>query len=103
MKRGGLTNCAVLFGLLFSLGVHAQDKQAVIKLEDTIRGDQEQPKVLTIVPWQLPEVKEPLPSPILDRINKQFAPLERSEFKRQIDFLTQQKNRLSYSASSLEP
>lgn len=30
------------------------NKQAILRLEDTIRGNKEQPQVLNIVPWQLP-------------------------------------------------
>jgi hypothetical protein len=60
---------------------------AVIKLEQTIRGNQEQPKVLTIVPWQSPKTKQALPSPIVERINKKFVPLQRDELKRQIQML----------------
>lgn len=65
---------------------HAQ-QNVVIELEETIRGNQEQPKVLTIVPWQSPKAKEALPSPIIERINKGFVPLQRDELKRQISIL----------------
>ncbi|WP_340678024.1 hypothetical protein [Paraglaciecola sp.] len=70
--------------------VSAQQAPEVIQLEDTIRGNQEQPKVLTIVPWQAPSVKYSLPSQIVERINKGFQPLERDDFNRQLQFLTQQ-------------
>jgi hypothetical protein len=60
---------------------------AVITLQETIRGNQEQPKVLTIVPWQAPKAKQALPSAIVERINKKFAPLQRDELKRQIQIL----------------
>ena len=60
---------------------------AVIKLQETFRGNQEQPKVLTIVPWQSPKTKQALPSPIVERINKQFMPLQRDELKLQIEML----------------
>ena len=66
--------------------VNAQ-QPAVIKLEETIRGNQEQPKVLTIVPWQSPKTKQALPSLIVERINKKFVPLQRDELKRQIQTL----------------
>ena len=59
----------------------------VLKLEETIRGNQEQPKVLTIVPWQSPKAKQALPSPIVERINKTFKPLQREELLRQIERL----------------
>jgi hypothetical protein len=58
----------------------------VIKLETTIRGSREQPKVMSIVPWQPPSQKQVLPSPILQRIEQKFKPLKRDEFQRQIQF-----------------
>ena len=66
--------------------VNAQQPE-VIKLEETIRGNQEQPKVLTIVPWQSPKTKQALPSAIVERINKKFVPLQRDELKRKIQIL----------------
>ena len=71
---------------LMSCMLNAQEP-AVIKLEQTIRGNQEQPKVVTIVPWQSPKAKQALPSPIVERINKKFVPLQRDELKRQIQML----------------
>ncbi|MEP7703962.1 hypothetical protein [Paraglaciecola sp. 25GB23A] len=87
--------------ILFS-AVNAAAQQQVIQLEDTIRGNQEQPKVLTIVPWQAPTVKQALPSPILQRINLKFVALERDEFSRQLQALNQQQN-VSYSSQNLDP
>jgi len=77
---------ALSFGFLSQI-VIAQQQPAVIELEETIRGNQEQPKVLTIVPWQSPKAKQALPSPIVERINKKFVPLQRDELKRQISIL----------------
>ena len=81
--------------LLTSLPVSAQQsesQQPTIKIEQTIRGNanQEQPKVLTIVPWQQPNQKQTLPSPISERLNRQFTPLKRDEFRRQIRFFENQ-------------
>ena len=76
---------ALPLGLLSHIVIAQQP--AVIKLEETIRGNQEQPKVLTIVPWQSPKTKQALPSPIVERINKQFVPLQRDELKIQIQIL----------------
>jgi hypothetical protein len=79
----------MFFGMalcLMSSVLNAQEP-SVIKLEETIRGNQEQPKVLTIVPWQSPKTKQALPSPIVERINKTFVPLQRDELKRQIQIL----------------
>jgi hypothetical protein len=80
----GMFFCMAL--CLMSSVLNAQEP-TVIKLEETIRGNQEQPKVLTIVPWQSPKTKQALPSPIVERINKTFVPLQRDELKRQIQIL----------------
>jgi hypothetical protein len=68
-------------------------RQQSIKLEATIRGNQEQPKVLTIVPWQSPKEKQALPSLILQRLNNKFQPLERDEFQRKIEFFNSYENK----------
>lgn len=75
--------------LVFNFLGHSVSAQepVVIKLQETIRGNQEQPKVLTIVPWQSPKTKRALPSPIIERINKKFVPLQREELKLQIQIL----------------
>lgn len=59
-------------------------KNGVLQLEDTIRGGREQPKVLSIVPWQPPRDKEQLPSPFVKRIEQDFQPLDRDEFRRRV-------------------
>lgn len=83
----------LLWSLVFTIALslmsnmlNAQE-QKVIKLQETIRGNQEQPKVMTIVPWQSPKTKQALPSPIVERINKKFVPLQRDELKLQIQIL----------------
>ena len=86
-----VTMCFVVTLGSLSNMLNAQ-QPAVIKLEQTIRGNQEQPKVLTIVPWQSPKPKQALPSAIVERINKQFVPLQRDELKRQIHMLDNNKN-----------
>jgi hypothetical protein len=82
-----LSLMSFIFGVgLFCNIVNAQQPE-VIKLQQTIRGNQEQPKVLSIVPWQSPKTKQALPSLIVERINKKFVPLQRDELKRQIQIL----------------
>lgn len=70
----------------FSYGQQAQqqktnDKPVVLQLESTIRGSREQPKVMSIVPWQPPTEKQALPSLILQRIDQEFVALDREEFQ----------------------
>jgi hypothetical protein len=78
-------------GASVSVFCHAQDAQdnqpqiadrpAVLKLETTIRGSREQPKVMSIVPWQPPTEKQELPSLVLQRIDQEFVSLDREEFQ----------------------
>ena len=84
----------LVFCSLFSATLSAQqsDKkeeqqpqaQPILKLESTIRASREQPKVLSIVPWQPPGNSQTLPSPVINRINQQFHALNRAEFKRKL-------------------
>lgn len=76
-----------LVAYIFLAHSASAQEPVVIQLQETIRGNQEQPKVLTIVPWQSPKAKQPLPSPIIERINKKFVPLQREELKLQIAML----------------
>ena len=86
-----------------SLATHAQETsqqtsevnvgQPVLKLEATIRGSREQPKVMSIVPWQPPSQNNLLPSPVMQRINQTFSPLDREEFLRRLDHFEKLSNK----------
>ncbi|KXI29156.1 hypothetical protein [Paraglaciecola hydrolytica] len=96
----------IVFSMMSFVSLAQQTAPKVIKLEDTIRGNQEQPKVLTIVPWQAASVKHSLPSQIVERINKGFTPLERDDFSRQLQFVTEQVSdpeQVSYPEQGLKP
>lgn len=86
VKVNGFAVTLVITSLVTSTVLFAQEPE-VLKLEETIRANQEQPKVLSIVPWQSPKAKDALPSAIVERINKTFKPLHRDELLRQIDQL----------------
>jgi len=60
----------------------------ILRLEETIRGNKEQPKVLSIVPWQLPLHQR------IDRNEQRWAPIktklkpmERNSFLKEIKLL----------------
>ena len=53
---------------------------AVIQLAAIIRGNQQQPKILTIVPWQSPGRRNALPSPVWQQVKQQLRPIERRNF-----------------------
>ena len=93
----------VLFALvltlmsLFSFPVSAQQteqqKSDVLQLEATIRGNKEQPKVLSIVPWQLPEHRSVDPKNILGQSQIRFEPIERGRFLRKLRLLNKLDNK----------
>lgn len=60
------------------------ERNGILQIQDTIRGSREQPKVLSIVPWQPPRDKASLPSPFVKRIEQDFMPLDREEFIRKV-------------------
>jgi hypothetical protein len=67
---------------------NASSNADILRLEETIRGNKEQPKVLSIVPWQLPLYQR------IDRNEQRWAPIktelklfERNRFLREIKLL----------------
>ncbi len=73
-----------IFSMVFLLLLAAAAQSQTIKLESTISGNQEQPQVLYMVPWKVPN------SPTLkfDALNRPFhgvfEHLEHDELKRQM-------------------
>ena len=70
------------------------EEEAVVVLRSTVKGNQEQPKVLYIVPWQQPEGPDSLYQPLESLVNDVFNPVERVEFTRELRYrkmLTQQE------------
>ncbi|AEP31742.1 hypothetical protein GNIT_3648 [Glaciecola nitratireducens FR1064] len=74
----------------------------ILRLEETIRGNKEQPKVLSIVPWQLPLYQR------IDRNEQRWAPvktklkpMERNSFLKEIKLLKGiQNNQASMKAET---
>lgn len=77
MKHALLVTALVIFA---SLETRAQE--ASVTLQSTVTGDQEQPRVMYIVPWQQPGAAEfdyELENTIAEEL---FAPVDRDEFVR---------------------
>lgn len=81
----------VVVALIFALSskTFAQES-AVVNLSTTVTGNQEQPKVLYIVPWQAAE-DNTLLYQALNRHTSDavFGHVERSEHRREIEFLSE--------------
>lgn len=91
MKRPVLTASAVS-ALLAAVTVvaplvHAQEAPGVVTIEGTrIRGDQEVPTVMYLVPWQPPGVDELRAPEERLMVDQGLKPLERYEFQRFIQY-----------------
>ena len=54
-----------------------------------IRGNQELPKVLYIVPWKEPGLAEPAGRPLNSLVDEALAPVDREVFRRQMRYFDQ--------------
>ncbi|MDM7862029.1 hypothetical protein QTP81_15605 [Alteromonas sp. ASW11-36] len=63
---------------------NAADTDGVIRLEETIRGDQQQPRVLSIVPWDSPAHKRIGRVALTGDRTAFMEPLERSAFLQRV-------------------
>ncbi len=85
--------CSALIMMLASIllaagsGAYAQDSSGVVTIEGTrIRGDQEVPTVMYLVPWQPPEVEELRAPEERLMVDRGLVALERYEFQRFIQY-----------------
>lgn len=78
----------ILFAAMASLAL-AQTEGVVI-LSDTVTGNQEQPNVLYIVPWQQASDNTILYQPLATKLNRDvFEHVERPEHIRELGYLEQ--------------
>lgn len=87
MKRLVLLTLAASALLPAAPMLYAQDAPGVVTIEGTrIRGDQEVPTVMYLVPWQPPQVDELRAPEERLMVDQGLAPLERYEFQRFISY-----------------
>jgi len=79
----------ILLTLFLLMPTFSYAQEAVITLRSTVTGNQEQPKVLYLVPWQNAERPESLYQPMQSLVKTLFSPLERSEFLQEVDYRQQ--------------
>lgn len=83
-----LKSCMSMLALCL-VAVQAQ-AQEVITIESTITGSQEQPKVISIVPWQQPKDPDYFGGDIvgLGTLDNVFQPINRAAFNRERRYIT---------------
>ena len=75
----------LILGMVLSSTALAKE-EAVVVLRSTVKGNQEQPKVMYIVPWQQPDGPQSLYRPVESLVDDVFRPLEREEFIRELRY-----------------
>ena len=72
--------------LLLLVAGGARSQEAIVTLRSTVTGNQEQPRVMYIVPWQQPGSSDfdyEMHRGIADEL---FAPVDREEFVRELGY-----------------
>ncbi|WP_246434561.1 hypothetical protein [Teredinibacter haidensis] len=77
---------AVVLSSIMSALVSAQDED-VVELSATVTGNQEQPKVIYIVPWKPATDDSILYQPLNSKTDNIFGHVEPSEHKRELIFI----------------
>lgn len=76
-----------LVALAASISPALAQESGIVTIEGTrIRGDQEVPTVMYLVPWQPPEVEELEAQDERLLVDQAYAPIERYEFQRLIRY-----------------
>lgn len=76
---------------LLLLSEYLAAQPAVMTLRSTVKGNQEQPKVLYIIPWQAAPKTDFDYKPDARLLDSVFEPVDRDEFLREIDYRQQLK------------
>lgn len=83
-----LSAVLVTFGVACFANISAaQQEDEVVNISATVTGNQEQPKVLYIVPWKQAEDKTILYQQLNTRLEAVFGHVERREHIRQLELL----------------
>ncbi len=72
--------------LLMLLATSALAKEPVVTLRATVTGNQEQPRVMYILPWQPPEARDFEYSPARALADDLFQGVDREEFVRELNY-----------------
>jgi hypothetical protein len=75
----------VLITVLLHLPLQAQE-EARVQLQSTVTGNQEQPKVLYIVPWQGPGGADHLRQSLQPIVDDILISVDRDEFRRELEY-----------------
>jgi hypothetical protein len=84
---------------LVATALSAEAGSKVVEMGTRVTGNQEQPRVLYIVPWQAPDGSDALYQDISSRIDNLLEPLDPDSFRRELD-LRQQFEQLNLNQAN---
>lgn len=76
---------STLAAVLIATALGSAEANPVVELGSRVTGNQEQPRVLYILPWQAPDGPESLYQDIAHNINDLYAPVKRESFQRELE------------------
>jgi len=87
MRQLSNMSLVIIFGLTFSLSLFAYAENEIITIEGTrIRGNQELPTVLYVVPWKPPEIQQLDTPKSAFTSQRPLKKIERSSFNRLVSY-----------------
>lgn len=92
-----ITAAALAMGLAASSTLA---QEAVVTLRSTVTGNQEQPKVMYLLPWQQREPTEFEYTPDQGLTQDLFTRIDRTEFLRELNYRSQLANPAAQATSS---
>lgn len=82
----------MIVGLILLMSVTSYAADGVITLRSTVKGNQEQPKVMYVLPWQAADRIEMKYRPDTQWLGEVFAPVDRDEFIRELNYRKQSRD-----------
>ena len=71
--------------VLMAAALSSNEATQLIEMGTTVSGNQEQPRVLYIVPWRSPDGPDTLYQDFSSRMDNLLEPVERESFQRELD------------------
>ncbi|GAB1260884.1 hypothetical protein [Aurantivibrio plasticivorans] len=87
MKWQKLTILGAFFAALLAVVMPSLAQDNTVSLSTTITGNQEQPRVLYIVPWRSVNDSELEESTIQSQVNLVFGHIEKIELQRELSYM----------------
>ncbi len=76
---------STLAAAMLATAIVSSEPGPVLELGSRVTGNQEQPRVLYILPWQAPDGPDSLYQEVTHNINDLYAPVKRESFRRELE------------------